>query len=93
MSDDTSDTRKSQSEPGIGWQPPEHWNPSTDDQALEAMQRFMGMPYEPSIRDELLRLTDRPVYGPHDAKSRDLNPFRITIQTDDQDLITGIQFG
>ncbi|MDV9033733.1 I78 family peptidase inhibitor [Pseudomonas sp. RAC1] len=65
----------------------------TDTQVNEAMQSLIGKTYTDAIRDELKQTTGRPVTGPADIVTRELNPQRINLRTDAQGVISGVDFG
>ncbi|MFF7063690.1 hypothetical protein [Pseudomonas sp. NPDC008258] len=67
--------------------------PMTDAQTLLAVKDFIGTTYSPAVKEKFKEITHRPVIGPGDISTRELNPSRITLRTNAQGVIEGCSFG
>ncbi|WNW12731.1 hypothetical protein RRX38_16765 [Pseudomonas sp. DTU_2021_1001937_2_SI_NGA_ILE_001] len=65
-----------------------------NDEIIQALQYLIGSRYVPAARAYIGELTGRDrVHGPRDITTREYDLNRITVQTDDKDVITGFSFG
>ncbi|WP_338745624.1 hypothetical protein V3D52_27355 [Pseudomonas putida] len=67
--------------------------PLTDEQVLKAIQSIIGTFFTPAVKVNIEAITHRPVIGPGDLSTRELNPNRITLRTNAQGVIEGCSFG
>ena len=65
----------------------------TDAQTLHVVKDFTGTTYSPAVKAKIKEITHRPVIGPGDLSTRELNPNRITLRTNAQGVIEGCSFG
>ncbi|MGO3983649.1 hypothetical protein ABI582_04615 [Pseudomonas sp. SAS7] len=74
--------------------PPEQERPRmTDEQILQLMKSIIGTRFSAAVKVNIEDLTQRPVIGPGDLSTRELNPNRITLRTNAQGVIEGCSFG
>ncbi len=66
----------------------------TNEEVLQTLQPLIGTPYEPSVKARITELTGRlRVAGPHELMTREHDMQRITLVTDDEEVIQGFRFG
>jgi len=66
----------------------------TNEQVLQALQHLIGNRYVPAVKGYISQLTGRArVTGAEDISTREFDPDRIHVGTDEAGLISGFSFG